>query len=279
MVSANQRDLIGGGFKIIFFGTVLYFLISELLIEQIDLIYPYVTYEMVDALYMLLLFCFAIPGILLIPLAYYGKFFDLQAEKPLPKLIQVVFLIVGILVCGSVLGIRTGVSIFLNIKELNSKGDHSSNEDQKQGQEEDQNEGREEDQKEGQKQDEIQPAAVKSYKLYLISAGIYLLVFGLFFIALINFLLVITIPLLYPTLTQPILIGIEVWIWLCMMVPAILFLVLSFTIKEPQEESQIAIKKKIILVGAILAMVGIFGFSHGVNLIKSQWMLHATPTN
>ncbi|MHA1819604.1 MAG: hypothetical protein ACTSU2_17045 [Promethearchaeota archaeon] len=264
-LTADQRDMIGGGLHLIFIGLIFAALLEFVFIKNEDLLYPYITPQLIKTISIFITLGYFIPGVLLIVLFPLGHYLDLtiaESSKSLSKTGQILLVITSILACVGIFGIRNGVSIILHIKEAN-KYHRAYKEGNKITPEQELNQG---------------PLA---YRLYLLGGTLNLIAYGLLFVALSIFMQVIEIDLSYPYITQKILIGMLIWSIGTFIVPSVLYLI-SFIIiqielknkgKETGEPPKLnKIQNILIILGSILAIMSIFGLSIGINLIKSRWM-------
>jgi hypothetical protein len=192
----------------------------------------------------------------MIGLCNWGISFDTMSPAPnqnlMPKMIKISLFIAGIGGCFGILGIRTSVMIFRNLRS------HSTSLSTEQ---------------EETITDKDAKFGVQSYRYFIGAGGFYVLTWGLFFIALIEFMQVITIDLSYPTINQVLLLILEIWLYLCFIFPGSLSIIDAIWLKLDPSLKYRKIHRSLNSLSGILALFSIFGLSVGIKTLLNRDLL------
>jgi hypothetical protein len=234
-----------GSIRLILIGIVIWVLVDTVLIDQMPLLYPYLNPNLLLGLKIYSIIGFLLPGLCILVSIRWMKILATGGGATLSQLVKIILAFIGLLTCCSVIGIRMGVKIIMGAFSRP--------------------EGEEAEQS-------VKINLVKSIRLYTLSGGLYLIVFGLFFLALQDFMQVITLDLAYPTITQNFMLGMWIWTWLCLIGPGIIFLFKSRAIKAeggPLKPTSI----KSLILASILAICSLFGITVGLKTLKNLKIL------
>jgi hypothetical protein len=237
-----------GGFRLLLIGIVIVAVVELVLWDEMSLLYPYLNPGLLNGLVTFGILGYLIPGTLLILLCKWGVYVDPPQRSKVPPIVRGLYFVTGVTACLGILGIRNGVKIFIM---LAAKTDVIPTDET----------------------DYNPTEAMNAYRWFLRAGGIYLLVFGLLMLAVIMLIQVVTVDLIYPDVTQALLVGLEVWIWGSLLGPAIIYWGCSFGLTEKASLMHRTLIEKILLAGSIVAMISIFGLSIGVTLIQKRWMI------
>ena len=247
-------DLFGGGFRLLIIGAILLYLVDFIDRKYLDLAYPYITPEILSEIQIVSIIGFILPGIIFIFLCKWGKFLETSNTNQIPKVVRILLIIASIGACIGILGIRTGTTTMLNLR--NPKDPMELDAFAKM------------------EQLEYNPeSAFKAYRLYLFAGGFNILVWGIFYYGLIEFIQVITVDLAYPTLSQTLLIILDIWVKICMLTPGLIFIAIGFILRMNYTSR---IQKQIqgmIAFSGVLSIMSIFGLSIGIKAISQRWMI------
>ncbi len=241
------------GIRLLLFGTIFYLALNVFVMEDIDLIYPYLTYEIIANLSIVIIIGYFLPGASFILLSPFGKYRKSKVDGSISLIPKILLTLTGLMACVGILGIESGVGLLLDIYEkkddspIAESGEKVSVDGEKTAQ-----------------------SDLKDLRLYLSSSSFYLFVWGILLLAIIQLMLVITIALAYPTINQKLMIGIEIFIWVGIMVPAIFAGFVSIWMLWKKNDVILKRQNQIMLIASVLGIIGIMGISMGLNYLKER---------